>query len=375
MNNVLSGLIVAVLACEACIGHDQERAEDNSKANAQDKAGALTLGPDSAQRNFIKVEAVEESELAGLLILTGRVTFDENHTQRVSSPIDGRVTGLFVEPGDDVKAGQRLLELSSPDVGRLQSDAQKAAQDLNIAQRSLERVQRLRSDGAVSDKELMLAESEFKKARSQAASNDAQLSSLGISASDPTVKAALRAQIAGTVVARTVLAGQEVRADAVDPLVTITDLQSVWVLADVYEQDLGLVANGDTVLARTPAYPDQVFQGTVAHIGDVVDAQSRTVKMRCSFQNAGHLLKPEMFVKVDVRPKTSKKVISIPSRAVVNHGEVSTVILALADNTFRSRKVDVGPEQDGRVRLLDGLNPGDRIVTEGALFLDRELRE
>jgi cobalt-zinc-cadmium efflux system membrane fusion protein len=192
---------------------------------------------------------------------------------------------LVVEPGDSVKAGQRLLELTSPDVGRIQADAQKALQDLGVAQKALDRTHKLRADGAVSERELALVEAESKKAMADVERATAQLKSLGISASDPAVNAALRAQISGTVVARTVLVGQEVRADAADPLVTITNLETVWVLADVYEQDLGLVEAGDTVLLHTVAYADDTFSGVIAHVGDVVDPQTRTVKVRCTFPN------------------------------------------------------------------------------------------
>ncbi|HEX7479644.1 MAG TPA: efflux RND transporter periplasmic adaptor subunit [Polyangiales bacterium] len=368
-------LIAATLAATlAAIGCGHVETEPASANNAGPK-DAIRLAPGNPQRDFVKVEPVAESDAAGFVTLTGRIAFDEDHTQRVASPIDGRVISLAVEPGSSVKAGQRLLELTSADVGRIQADAQKGMQDLGVAQKSLDRVHKLRADGAVSDKELAQAEADSKKALADVQRNEAQLKALGISASDPAVNASLRAQISGTVVSRPVLVGQEIRADGTEPLVTITNLDTVWVLADVYEQDLGLVAAGDRVRLRALAYPDETFEGVVGYVGDVVDPQSRTVKLRCVFANPAHRLKPEMFVKVDVLSKPGKKVMLIPAKAVVNEGEIAKVIAEVEPNVFRERRIEIGPERDGQVRVLSGVRPGDKIVTEGALFVDNELRD
>jgi cobalt-zinc-cadmium efflux system membrane fusion protein len=368
---LVAAALAATLAATGC-GHVETEPASANNAGPKD---AIRLAPGNPQRDFVKVEPVAESDAAGFVTLTGRIAFDEDHTQRVASPIDGRVISLAVEPGSSVKAGQRLLELTSADVGRIQADAQKGMQDLGVAQKSLDRVHKLRADGAVSDKELAQAEADSKKALADVQRNEAQLKALGISASDPAVNASLRAQISGTVVSRPVLVGQEIRADGTEPLVTITNLDTVWVLADVYEQDLGLVAAGDRVRLRALAYPDETFEGVVGYVGDVVDPQSRTVKLRCVFANHDHRLKPEMFVKVDVLSKPGKKVMLIPAKAVVNEGEIAKVIAEVEPNVFRERRIEIGPERDGQVRVLSGVRPGDKIVTEGALFLDNELRD
>jgi membrane fusion protein, heavy metal efflux system len=187
------------------------------------------------------------------------------------------------------------------------------------------------------------------------------------------VTVALRAQIPGIVVERNVLVGQEVRADQVTPLLTISSLESVWVLGDVYEQDLSAVEPGAVARISVPAYPGQTFAGTVKHIGDVVDASTRTVKVRCVVANLDHRLKPEMFAKVVVESAANRKFITVPSKAVLNEGEASLVVVATEGNVFRARKVDVGPDTDGQVRILAGLTPGEKIVTDGAIFMKRDL--
>jgi cobalt-zinc-cadmium efflux system membrane fusion protein len=334
---------------------------------------SIKVPPNSNKLNFIKIETVAQSDAAPNVNLTGRVTFDEDHTQRVSSPIDGRVTSLVVRLGDKVKANQSLLELSSPHVGQLQSDAQKAAQDLSVAEKGMDRAHKLQADGAISDKEVAQVDADYKKAKSELGRTSAQLRSLGVSASDPAVAVALRAQIPGTIVERNVLVGQEVRGDESAPLLTISNLATVWVVADVYEQDLKLVQQGDTVDVTVSAYPGEKFSGNVAHIGDVVDPTSRTVKITCVVPNADGRLKPEMFAKAALSGASDAKVIVIPSKAVLSDSEHTRVIVQTPDEQFHARIVTVGPEADGKVRVLAGLQPGERVVTEGALFLKEDI--
>ena len=147
----------------------------------------------------------------------------------------------------------------------------------------------------------------------------------------------------------------------------------MWVLADAYEQDLGLVAEGDSVLIQVPAYPGEKFAGKVGHIGEVVDPATRTVKIRCVVPNKDHRLKPEMFAKVEISDNGRRKVMAIASKAVLTDGDRTYVIVATEGNVFRVRRVDVGPETDGRIRILGGLTPGEKIVTEGAIFMKREI--
>lgn len=335
--------------------------------------GSIRLEKGSPKISFIKIEKLEETDAAGTVQLTGRVTFDEDHTQRVSTPLDGRVTKVLVKPGDKVTLRQRLLFLSSPFVGQLQSDAQRAQQDLVLAQKTVDRAHTLKADGAISEKEVVQVETDLAKAKSAYGQTMTHLSALGVSASDPAVSVALFAQVAGTVVERNVLVGQEVRADAPLPLLTVSNLETVWVFADVYEQDLGLVQEGGTVGVRVPAYPTEVFAGTIGHLGDVLDPLSRTVKLRCIVPNPGARLKPEMFAKVDLTGTNGKKVIVVPSKAILNDSQRSSVVVASDDDVYTLRGVEVGPEVDGKVRVLSGLKAGERVVTDGAIFLKNEI--
>jgi membrane fusion protein, heavy metal efflux system len=370
---IITVAAAALALAPACSkGHGEESAEKSENAGEATK-DFVRFNPGSAPLDFIKVEAVAETSGATSVTLPGRVSFDEDHTQRVASPIDGRAVSILAKLGDKVRAGQPLIELSSPNVGQLQADAQKSMSDLALAEKALERVHKLQGEGAVAEKDVAQSENDFRKAKADSGRTTAQLKSLGVSPTDPAVNVALRAQIPGIVVERNVLVGQEVRADQASPLITISSLDTVWVMADAYEQDLSLVAEGDTVTIRVPAYPAETFMGKVGHIGEVVDSTTRTVKIRCLADNKAHKLKPEMFAKVDVLNAAGHKLILVPAQAVLNDGDKSIVIVASEGNVFRARRVEVGPENDGKVRLLSGLRPGEKIVTDGAIFMKREI--
>ena len=215
-------------------------------------------------------------------------------------------------------------------------------------------------------------EADLRKASSDVARTTAQLRALGISATEPAVTVSLRARVEGTVVERSALVGQELRADAAAALLTITDLNSVWVLADAYEQDLPVVQVGAAVSVHVPAYPGESFPGQVVHVHDTVDSETRTVKVRCVLKNPGGRLKPEMFAKVELQNPGGPKAIVVPTQAVLNDGDQSIVLVVGEDNAYQAVKVEAGPESAGTVRILSGLTPGQRIVTQGALFLQRE---
>ena len=366
-SNVVVAL-AAVLALGACSKNKSEEAGGPEKAH-----DFIKYDPGHVPLDFIKIASVEEVPAATAVSLPGRVGFDEDHTQRVASPIDGRAVAILVKLGDKVKAGQPLVQLSSPNVGQVQSDAQKALADLTLSEKSSERVHKLQAEGAVAEKEVAAAEGDLRKARSDYQRATTQLKALGLSATDPAVNASLRALIPGVVVERNVLVGQEVRADQASPLLTVSSLDTVWVLADVYEQDLGLVALGDPVAVQVPAYPSEKFAGKVGNIADVIDTTTRTVKVRCVVPNADHRLKPEMFARVEIRSSGKQKVILVPTQAVLADGDRSSVIVATEGNTFRARRVEVGPENEGKLRVLSGLTPGEKIVTEGAIFMKREI--
>ena len=365
--------LLGAAACEKSHGADATTPAGGSPAGGEGSRDFIHYEPGAAPMGFIKIATVTESAPGTAVSLPARVALDEDHTQRVASPIDGRAVSILVKVGDKVRAGQPLVLLSSPSVGQLQADALKASSDVLVDQKAVDRVHTLQAEGAVADKDVAQAEADLRKAKADQARSVAQLRSLGVSASDPSVSVALRAQIAGVVVERNVLVGQEVRADQATPLLTISSLDTIWVLGDLYEQDLSLVEADAPVTITVPAYPGETFAGRIANIGEVVDPISRTVKVRCVADNPKHRLKAEMFARVNVQGHPNHKIITVPSKAILNDGDKFQVIVASEGITFRVRRVAIGPDIDGQTRILSGLVPGEKIVTDGAIFMRKEI--
>jgi cobalt-zinc-cadmium efflux system membrane fusion protein len=335
--------------------------------------GVLRLEEPPSFLETAPVEATAE----GAVDATGRVTFDDARVSRVASPLSGRVVELVARPGDRVRRGQALLVIASPDAEDAVADLASAESDLQLAERALARARRLWEDQAVPMKDVQQAEGDAVKARSGVARARARLEVLGIDPAAPGARMAryvLKAPIEGVVVERPALPGMEVRADAGTPLVTVADLSRVWVLADLYERDLGRAMRGQRAEVRVPAYPGEVFSGPVTYVGEMVDPATRTVKIRVELPNPGTRLKPEMFARVSLAagPGTPAA-LSVPAAAVVSDGAASAVVVALGDGRFERRTIEAGPEADGRVRVLAGLKPGERVVTGGALYLKTAL--
>jgi cobalt-zinc-cadmium efflux system membrane fusion protein len=328
----------------------------------------LTEVPD-----FVKVAPVQQATEASVTPATGKVGFDEERVSRIASPVSGRVVELLAHPGDRVRRGQGLLVIASPDAQAAVADQVAAEADLAVARRNLERVRRLYAEQAVPGKDVQQAEGDATKAAAALARAASRMEVLGIDPAAPDAHGArfvLRAPIEGVVVERPAFPGMEVRPDSGTPLVTVADLKRLWVMADVYERDLGRVAVGQKATVRVASSPARSWEGTVTHIGELVDAATRTVKLRIEVDNARLELKPEMFARVLVQGSAAgSAALSVPSSAVLSDGDGSAVVLALGGGRFQKRTIEAGAEQDGRIHVVTGLAAGDQVVVDGALFL------
>jgi cobalt-zinc-cadmium efflux system membrane fusion protein len=329
--------------------------------------------------DFVKVAPVTAVSEAGVTAATGKVAFDEERVSRVASPVSGRVVELLAHPGDRVRRGQGLLVIASPDAGSAVADHVAAVADEAVARRNLERQRRLLADQAVSQKEVLQAESDATKAAAAVARAAGRLEVLGIDPGSPDVRTSrfvLRSPLDGVVVERPAFPGMEVRPDSGTPLVTVADLGRLWVVADVYERDLSRVARGQAVSVRVAAEPGRAFDGTVTPGGELVDAATRTVKVRIEVLNPRLELKPEMFARVVIQGAApASPSLTVPASAVLSDGQASAVVVALADGRFLRRTVEVSGEQDGRVRILTGVREGEQVVVDGALFIKSEIED
>jgi len=324
--------------------------------------------------DYVRIAPAEALAEPGVTAATGRVSFDEERVSRVASPVSGRIVELLAQPGDRVRKGQGLLAVASPDAQSALADFVAANSDRAVAERSLERQRRLFADEAVPYKDVLQAEGDATKAAAAVARAAGHLEVLGIDPRSSPAGAArfvVRAPLDGVVVERPAFPGMEVRPDTGAPLVTVADLSHLWVLADVYERDLARVAVGQRAAIRVAAEPGRAFEGEVTHVGELVDPTTRTVKVRIDVENPGLVLKPEMFARVAIQgAPPSRPSLFVPNSAVLSDGYGSAVVVAVGEGRYQKRTVELGGEQDGRVRVLSGLDPGERVVVDGALFLE-----
>lgn len=326
------------------------------------------------QMSHVQVVTVEPTTLRRMLRLTGSVAYNSFQTTPVITQVGGPVSRILVSPGDVVQKGQTLLEVASPDYAQARTTFLKARDALSLAEKSYERSQDLYAHHAIAQADLQQAESTRNQAQADLQAAEQALKVLGISDPDALAKGPASAEIpvlapiGGEIVERLVAPGQVIQPGATQCF-TISDMRTVWVLANVYQQDLGYVHPGDPVEIRTDAYPD-VFRGRISYIAPAVDPTTRTLQVRIVTDNPGERLKKDMYVTASVRAATIPKALAVPDAAVLRDAEnMPFVYVEAAPRQFGERPVTIGQSQGGRTEITSGLKAGDRVVADGSLFL------
>lgn len=363
------------------IGTDQTSNQGN---NAPFGESTLTLAPGQAQRAGIKIETVGErisAEATGQQT-TGVVQANAYRETPVMSLVGGIVRSVGPELGQSVRKGQTVAVVSSNDLADSQSKYLAAVAELEEHHKHHARTEKLVAIGAASREELELATSKLKAAESDLANLRQRLLLLGLSSqrvsalrstSQVSSEVSLPAPASGTVTSRTVNSGEVIEANK--ELLRVTDLSSVWVVAQVYEKDLGKVHIGSGASISTDAYPGHVFRGQVSYVDPKVDPQTRTAQARIELANPGQQLKIGMYVNVAFAALggAESSIPIVPAAAVQNMGNRQVVFAATSDpNVFAMRFVRLGQESNGYYPVLEGVNVGDRIVTEGSFMLRAE---
>ena len=366
--------LLAALLTAGC--HEAKKAGDESPAPKV--AGEKIILPDNSPHiAALATEAAEASHVP-VVRLTGRMVWDDDVTVRVFSPFAGRVTGIAVQSGQAVQPGDTLALIASPDYGQAQADTRKAASDFLQAERSLNRVKELYEHGAAPLKDFQSAQADYERAQSEKQRSEERMKMYGGGLKTTDQSYALRSPLGGFVVEKNITPGQEVRPDQMlanapqffSPLFVVTDPSRLWVLLDATEQDLPNLKPGQPIVIRARAYPGQEFKGKIDVISDALDPATRTVRVRGSTENVSRLLKGEMLVTVDLA-SLQPVGISIPSKAVFLKGEKHYVFLQEAPGQFTRRQIKIGPERDGKIPVLEGIQPGERVVCENSLLLEQ----
>ncbi|HET7442968.1 MAG TPA: efflux RND transporter periplasmic adaptor subunit [Terriglobales bacterium] len=363
MRNFGSGWLILIGLCIGC--------GDNPKA-APTKA-EITVDPNVFTVNhpeLFKLAEVETRELPIELKVNGTVNPDVTKTIHVTSQGSGRVVDLRVKLGDRVEKGQVLLSIYSADLAGAFSEYQKALADERLSKRALERAQLLLSHGALAQKDFEVAQDAEDKATVDVQNTEHRVRVLGGNPDHPSSVIELRAPVAGTIVEQNVAGYEGVKSlDNSPNLFTIADLSQVWVVCDVYENDLAEVHVGDSSEIRLNAYPDRVFQGKIADISRVLDPNTRAAKVRIVLPNRDGSLRPGMFAVAMFRSRKSVARVVVPSTAVMRLQDKDWVFRKEGANRFRRIEVHtVGTTPDGQQQLSDGVKAGDQVVAQALDF-------
>jgi cobalt-zinc-cadmium efflux system membrane fusion protein len=369
MRPALSLTLIAAL-CAGCGDTSTSKSEPAAPtAQARDAAPA---------QGEVELARPEYRTRATVLETTGKVVFNEERLVRIAAPATGRVLEVLARPGEVVEPGHRLLVLDSPDLGLAKSDYAKATADAERADHALKLARDLFEVRAVAQKEIREAENDYRKAMAERERAVSRLRTLGVSDGpvDATTTVVVTAPRSGVIVERNVSPGQVVaygQSDTPISLFVIADLGTMWVLADVYEPDVPRVRLGQPVSVTLPCCPGERYEGQVVSIGDAIDKETRTLKVRAVVPNRGRALKGEMFVRVTIATG-NRQALVVPLGAIHREGSAPFVLVEKGKDDYERRPVKVGPESDGVVEILDGVTPAERVVSAGGILLKRSAR-
>jgi cobalt-zinc-cadmium efflux system membrane fusion protein len=361
----------------ACSSNDRERANKMTSFSANTSTSAIpqlfTIPQD--QMSHVQVVTVQPSRLMRTLRLTGAVAYNAFKTTPVITQVGGPVSRILVVPGQKVKVGQPMLEVSSPDYSQLLDAYLKASDSYRLADKNYAREKDLYQHHAVAQRDLEQAESGRNQAQADLNAAEQGMKILGIKNPADLAKASyysaqipVLAPISGEVVERLVSPGQVVQAGQTQAF-TISDLSTVWVLANVYQADLALIRSGDDVDVQTDAYPG-TFHGRISYVSPALDPNTRTLQARIVVDNPGEKLKKDMYCTVTVSAGSIPNAIVVPDSSVLRDDNNQPFVYAvIGANQFGRRQVEIGQSENGQTQILKGISIGERVVGDGSLFL------
>jgi len=369
-------LIAAVFVAGCGRGPDANAAPASTGGTETSDSKAQLFTVPTDQMAHVQVVPVQSSKLPRVLRLTGAIAYNSFETTPVITQIGGPVARILVAPGQEVKVGQPMLYVSSPDYAQLRTNYVKARSAYDLALKAYSRTDELYARGARALADLEAAESTRDQARGDLDAADQALKVLGLN-SEKVVKEPVSPEIAvfapidGVVVERLASPGQVLQAGTTQ-VFTISNMKTVWVLANVYEHDLGLVHTGDDVDIQTDAYAT-TFHGKISFVSPALDVNSRTLQVRIVTDNPAGRLKKDMYVTAVVHAGAIENALTVPDAAVLRTAENEPFVYVVTDparpNQFAQRLVSVGESEGGRTQILSGLRQGENVAADGSLFV------
>jgi cobalt-zinc-cadmium efflux system membrane fusion protein len=396
-----AGVLVAFLAllvAAAFYTRPRYSAEPSALQAPEPRAHAGAFYPSDSQRQSLSIQPVEQQAFRLELVADGKIAIDEDHSTPIFSPYSGRVARIAAKPGDSVKSGQLLLTLEATDMVQAQNDfitavagVETARSQLNLAEITEKRQHDLFDAKAVPLKDWQQAQADLISAQSNARSADIALEAVRnrlrllqktedeIANFQKTGKinpeTPIYAPIGGSVVQRKVGPGQFITSGGSDPsgdsIFVIGDLATVWLVANIKQSDAARVQVGQALEFRVSAIPGRVFSGKIDYVAETLDTTTRRLLVRATIGNPEKLLKLEMFASVTVFAGDDQLSPAVPRESIIYEGSDARVWIAIDDSMLERRKITLGLTSGNLVQVVKGLEPGDKVVTKGALFIDR----
>jgi cobalt-zinc-cadmium efflux system membrane fusion protein len=365
--------LAAALTIAGCGGQQANKMTSFSTTeSAASKAELFSLPAD--QMAHIQIYTVSPAPLVRTLRLSGAVAYNAFLTTPVITQVGGPVSRIMVAPGEHVTAGQPMLYVTSPDYSLARSAYLKARDAYMLSDKFYKRAQDLYAHKVIAEADLEQAESTRSEAEADLQASEQAIRILGIANPEdlvdkpPAPEVALLAPVAGEVVERLCSPGQLLAAGGTQCF-TLSNMSSVWVLVNVYQNDVAYVHVGDEVTIDNEAYPGTV-RGKIQYIAPALDPATRTLQARIEASNPGERLKKDMYVTAEVRAGVIPKAILIPDSAVLRDEQnMPYVYIETGNSQFARRDVTLGESQDGKTQVATGLQAGDKIVGDGSLFL------
>jgi membrane fusion protein, heavy metal efflux system len=380
----VSGLIgCALLIISGCDSATEEAT--GAKPASHDRAsGVVRLSAEEALRSGIVTAPVIRIDFRNHRDFPGTVVPNDHAVAEITTLVRGRVVDVYVDLGQEVKGGSLLAILYSSELGMAQSAYMKANAKLYVAERAYSRAKSLLEEKVIGVAEAQRREGDMISARAEAREAKDRLQLLGMDEEairrlDRDQKilsyAPIEAPFEGRVIARNITKGEVV--ETTEKLFTVADLSEVWVLANIPEKDIPFIYNNDrpveTAEVRVSSYPNEVFQGKITYVGDVLDPSTRTMRLRLELPNPHRKLKPEMYATIRVHSNPQPGVLAVPESAVQRDRDNRFVFVQRDPESFEVREVTLGESNGEFVKVLAGLREGEPIVTAGSFLLKSEL--
>jgi len=335
----------------------------------RDPAGNIGTAPAPRPiESEVRYVAVAQQAISDQLDVSAKVQADPARTFRVFPPASGRVLGIKAKAGDMVARGEMLATIDSADAVSAQSDLTKAQIEAERAQRAADREKVLLDHGAVAEKDYIDTKAAADSAQAELARARRRLDVLGVNTNATTDRIPLVAPSRGVVLSVNAAPGEFSKSlDNADPLMTIADLSTVWIVGDVFEKDIAKVQPGTSVSVTVDAFSGQHWNGRIDSVSGALDPATRTLKVRVALSNPGQKLKPEMFAAIHV-DIGSHKAIVVPASAVIHEG-LNTIVFIDNQGKPDQQIVTTGQAVDGKIEITSGIQEGQRVAVNGAELL------